>query len=456
MQTGAWTVEVGEHLFSICRQLIGGEKLGACVEEIRARNPTAFFNGDPARLIPGAMLQIPPSLRKGAGAASTKSSPPSARAPGTLTPLSTDASPVASDVPIVVKPDVAKYRDVLIDAASTGPDPVDDGPALNTEPGQRFTSVEYSADIHQQQSRGRVTDQSVALQFRQETENWGEWFVDAAGMHTTGPLDTNLLGARSGGRATIYHNAFPVTESWMANSAFGVVRNSLNTLVANSFRLTLPSPLFAGLATQIGDETRDFRLAAGNIGVLRGYNSNAFDTTRGQFASASATLRLGDGWLLGAQSMQVRDVLLMPDHASLAAVLHRELPGQAGKWSIHALADSKGQRGAWADADVSWDVNRHRFGVFHLDPRLLWADAQIANDQRGFYWRIDQRALRQSFFGGINYTDSNLDRIASRGGQKSADGFVHNQQNNLGKYPEPSRASEMRSPAAIRAAASRI
>ena len=194
----------------------------------------------------------------------------------------------------------------------------------------------------------------------------------------------------------------------------------------NSFRFTLPSPLYAGLSTQFSEASgaAEFRFATGDIGVLQGLNGSAFDTTRGQFASAGANLRLDERWIVGIQSLQIRDVALQPDHSSVAVAVLHDLPGLAGKWSFHALADSKGRHGAWADADLNWEQTRHRVGAYQLDPDLLWADGQIANDQRGFYWRADQRGLRRSLFGGINYSDSNLDRVASRGGQRSVDGFV--------------------------------
>ena len=317
------------------------------------------------------------------------------------------------------------YRDALIGDGAPEEDPVTlRGQGQDTAPGQRFISVEYSADVNQEQSRGRTSDQAVAIQFRRETENWGEWFLDAAGMRATEAQDVSRIGGRSGGRATLYNSAVPLTERWIANTAFGVIRTPLNPLVSNSFRFTLPSPLYAGVSAQIADDSRDFRVAAGDIGVLRGLSGSAFDATSGRFVSVGANQRLDNRWTLGLQSIVVKDVQPLPDHSSIAAAIHHELPGLLSKWSLHLLADSKGQHGAWADADLSWGQSRHRVGVYQLDPDLLWADAQLANDQRGFYWRVDQRGLRQSLFGGVNYSESNIKNIASRGGQKSADGFI--------------------------------
>ncbi len=430
-QTGGWTVDAGEYLYGICRLLIGGAGLGSCVEDIHASNPRAFFNGDASRLIPGARLEIPSSVRKAMSSVALKPPPISQPRPPTAlsqTPDTTITVPAAvAPVPrSVVSPQLTTYRDTLINDGVATADPVEiAGRGWSSEPGQKFVSVEYAVDINEPQGRRRATDQSVALQFRRETENWGEWFVDAAGMHSSGTQDVFMASRRSGGRATLYQNAFPITERWIADSALGVIRNPLNPLVLNSFRITLPSPLYAGLSTQLRDVSgaTEFRFAAGDIGVLQGLSGSAFDATRGQFASAGANLRLGERWIVGLQTLQIRDVFAQPDHSSVAAAVLHDLPGLAGKLSFHALADSKGRRGAWTDADLNWAQTRHRIGAYQLDPDLLWADAQIANDQRGFYWRADQRGLRRSLFGGVNYSDSNLDRIASRGGQRSVDGF---------------------------------
>ena len=78
-QTGGWTVDAGEYLYAICRLLIGGTGLGSCVEEIHAGNPQAFFNGDASRLIPGARLDIPSSVRKAMSSVALK--PPATSPP---------------------------------------------------------------------------------------------------------------------------------------------------------------------------------------------------------------------------------------------------------------------------------------------------------------------------------------------------------------------------------------
>lgn len=417
-RTATWTVEPGEYLYAICRHLTGGATIQKCVADIYALNPHAFFNGDPSRLVPGARLAIPTTYRNLLGG--VVPSPAETTTPPAPMALALPTTPPAIDRAIP-----PPYRDALIGGAAADEDPIDFSARVGPgEPGQRSVSVEYAADTHQNSGRDRAIDQSLALQYRRETENWGEWAIDATGRQSSGPQDARFGTARSGARATLYHNAFPLSDRWIADSALGVIRSPLNPLVTNSFRLTLPSPLYAGLSTHIGDGTREFHLAAGELGALSGFGGSGFDTTSGRFASAGANWRWGEQWRLGVQSMHLDDAQARPDHHSFAATIVRERPDNTGKWSLHALADSQGHRGVWTDADLTWERTRHRFGAYHLDPGLMWSDAQLANDQRGFYWRADQRGLRQSLFGGINYADSNLERVAGRGGQKSVDGFA--------------------------------
>lgn len=387
--------------------------------------------GEPARLVPASSLNLPAGFRVPPDQASAALI--STRAANPPTPPSPPQPPVVATVPPTISPEsasVAKrpkgpHRDALIGDGAAEEEPVllrGQGPGDSA--GQRFISVEYLADVSQQQDGRREADQSAAIQLRRETENWGEWFLDAAGARAAESRAASLLGRRSGGRATLYHNAFPLTERWTADTALGVLRNPLNPLVSNSYRFSLPSPLYAGLSTQIGDGSRDFRFAVGEIGVLRGLSGSAFDTTSGQFVSAGANVLVDQYWSGGVQAIHVRDVPTVADHSSVAATIQHQLPGLEGNWSLHALVDSKSRLGGWGDAELNWGQSRHRVGIYQLDPNLLWADGQIANDQRGAYWRFDQRGLRRSLFGGISISETNIERVATRGGQKSVDGFV--------------------------------
>ncbi len=446
--SGTWLVAPGEILSRICHNFAPQQPILArkCVRDFAAENPRHLRPDAPDKLAVGVLLLVPASLRL--------------MPTGVAAPTATDAKIIAAIAPAtgdsdtglsggvranpVTKPDIPPR--IATSAPATVPAPAAAQPVYrdklmaNVEPeqdekaggssatdlsrGQRFVSVELLAESKDESARGRGHEQAINAQYRQETENWGEWAFDiAARQLVTAPGDP-VVGRGNTPRATLLHSLFPITERWVANSALGVIRNPINPLVTNSYRISLPTPLYVGVASTIGDGQREIRFATGQIGTLTGLAASAFERTNGSFASIGGNLRIADRWSVGGQAISVRDVTSVVEHTSLAGVLRYQLPQRAGGASLHALTDGRGRAGIWSDADVTLDGVRHQFGLFRLDPSLLWADSQIANDQQGLYWRANLAGLRQFWSGGISYDDTNIQRDPTRGGQESVSGFV--------------------------------
>jgi len=463
--SGYIEVKAGDTARSICRSLARDRPLSIrqCVSKLYLANPRAFLNSSPDRLRAGAVLTIPNGLLVSATPAIQNGSPPSAEAPANAQPSGQNNAAVlparvvgsASDLPTaieaptapqvvqakvgVVKSDrevasppsqlsagPAPYRDKLIGGVST-PDDAFEGKSTSASdqlPGQRSISIELSNDFREEPGAGRARQHAIALQYRRETENYGEWFLDLGAQPAVQSSFPRTFDAKRGGRATLFHNLFPVTEGWIANSIIGAIRNPLNPLTTNSFRQSLSSPTYSGFATNVGDGSKEIRFAAGSLGTFSGLGGNSFTTTGGRFISLGGNARLAADLSLGAQTITTIDVPNVIDHTSLVAALRYILPEKQGDASMRVLLDGKGRQGGWADVDIARDQLRHLFGVFRLDPGLLWADSTIANDQQGAYWRGESRRLRQFISGGVSITDTNLTRDESRGGQTTGDAFI--------------------------------
>ncbi len=444
--SGVWLITRGDGLSRICKGFFPQEPIRArqCVRDFVAENPQAFRHGQPDLLRSGKKLTLPASLWRPATpapaaaestAAITAPLPTAAAAATTTTAQvavgTQQAAPSAAPAParVAVPTPVApatSYLDKLIDGTDAQRDGTDSGQTIASDalPGQRFIGIEFFADAKDESARGKGNEQAINVRYRRETENWGEWVLDAAVRRLDAAPGDRIQSSDGNPRATLFHNLFPLTERWVANSIVGIIRNPLNPLVTNSFRLSLPSPLYAGVATNIGDGQRELRFAAGQIGTLYGLAAGAFERTSGSFASVGGNLRLSDAWSLGGQAINVRDVQTIPGHTSAMGVVRYVLPQQAGRASLRALADDRGRFGIWSDADIIFGGMRNQFGVYRLDPGLLWADSQIANDQQGLYWRINRTELRQSWSGGVSYDDNNIRRSVAHGGQESMSGYA--------------------------------
>lgn len=78
----------------------------------------------------------------------------------------------------------------------------------------------------------------------------------------------------------------------------------------------------------------------------------------------------------------------------------------------------------WFDAEQRFGLLQNRYGIYRMQPHLLWTDALILSDQQGAYWRSDYRTQRYTVSGGADYTDNNVNNEPTRGGARIANGFM--------------------------------
>ena len=427
---GYWIVERGEHLRLVAEQFFHGDrKRQAWLRAWLVRhNPHAFVHGDPDRLVVGARLKLPAEVLEartgphGVPIATKQAPPASSGAPPAAPPTSVPAPEFSQrPPPAAAKPAPAPYVDKLIAGISEEPESPLPGGGASMLPGQRYLSAEYRAEFREPPEGGHGLEQGFEVHARRETLNYGDFYLEAAARDTTlAPGDESVTG-RYGGRFTLYQTAFPVTGRWLADSTFGVARTP-PVFLTSSYRIFLPTSLFAGASTVVSDASRSFIGYAGRVGRLEGSAVQTFDPTTGNVSGFGYVQRIGP-WTVGAQAIRLRGSSEVPDHD--AATLGAEY-GSIGT-PVHDKAqvmfDDHSHLGAWFDGDVTSGRLRQRFGVYNLDPDLQWSEAAMMNDQRGAYWRGDYQMLRYTVSGGTDLLQTNLRDDPSRAAIRSGTAY---------------------------------
>lgn len=428
---GYWIVAPGEHLRLIAQQFFHGDRESQA--RLRAwlveHNPRAFVHGDPDRLIPGSRLDLPPELSharrpaaKAAGAHGVVPAPAASPSQGTGSATVVPAPEFApGPPPPAAKREPAPYVDQLIEgiARDAGSEvPVDQAALL---PGQRHLSAEYRTEFREPPGGGHGLEQGVELHMRRETLDYGDFYFEGALRDTTLAPGDASVGRRYGGRFTLYQQAFPVTQGWLADSALGVARTPPNFLTS-SYRIFLPTSLFAGASTVVSDGTHSFLGYAGRIGRLEGSAVQSFDPTSGSVGSLAYVQRAGP-WTFGGQAIRLQGSTDVPGHDAGSVGVEYGSIGEVVHDKAQLVADDRSHLGAWFDGDVTTGRLRQRFGLYNLDRDLQWSEAPMVNDQRGAYWRGDYQMLRFTVSGGADLLQNNLEDDPSRAATRSASAY---------------------------------
>ena len=343
-----------------------------------------------------------------------------AQTPSTTTP----PAPQPASAPATAQPQA--YVDQVIDEKAAQEDKVfaGDSDEAGGGSGLRSLGVDYKYYTVDRADQGVSLEQGVALRYRQETANYGEFFLDSE-FRTLDPANGEILVApRNGGRITLYQNHFALSESLLADNAVGVVRGNSSSLISSTFRRTLPGSLLGGVTSTIYDQDRELRLSLGEIGTLNGIASQQFNTSSGRLAGLGYTSHLGSNWSGGAQFWDLQGNDEVADHQSLALAAEYLTPNNDARYQIHTLLDSKGHNGVWLDGQNQINLWQQRYGVYRLDPGLLWNDVTIANDEQGAYWRADYLSSRYTLSGGLETRENNINDNPVTVGTRTTLGFV--------------------------------
>ncbi len=314
------------------------------------------------------------------------------------------------------------YVDQILDPLPED-DPVSDRSAATEPLGRRSLSTEFRYYGVDRKDLGRLDEFGLIGQWRRETLNYGE--LELSGVLRTASSDISLLDEDgSGGNLTFNQYALPIGEAGYLDNTLGLMRSDTTAAIANGYRINLPSSFLNGARTQFVGERNSLSLSYGQVGTLEGRYTQTFDRQDAKLLGVGYEQIVGLGWAAGAQLWSLRDDDDIPDHESVAGFLSWADPGGRQEHILRGLVDSKGSNGFWYDGILRRGAWLHRAGLYRLDPKLLWTDAPISNDQQGVYLRSDLQRLEYSASLGFDLRETNIDDRDDRVGFREAIGFL--------------------------------
>lgn len=316
------------------------------------------------------------------------------------------------------------YVDQLIDP-TIGPDDYDPvyRKLVEQPQGRRYIGAQLHHFSEDRTGKGVTRENGLLLNWRRETRNFGELEAEGALLNVSSDAGRSEQPS-TGTLLTLRQHDFAITNDLLMQNSIGIDRTWYDPVLASSYRFKLPSTLLVGANTQLSSGAGDFRFSAGRLGRLDSGQVQTFETTDGSIVSAGFSNNPTDKLHTGIQLVHVEGAQNVADHASAAGVVeYRDAPG-GRRYQGHFLADSEGAAGLWFDGEVLSGRWRNRFGAYRLGPGLLWTDAAMANDQQGFYSRMDMQTLRYQLAGGLEYNISDIEDDPLRSGTRSITAFV--------------------------------
>ncbi|MEN8204711.1 MAG: hypothetical protein ABFS24_01750 [Pseudomonadota bacterium] len=317
----------------------------------------------------------------------------------------------------------AAYVDQLIEPQAADGELFPEYEEVQEPEGYRSFSTEYRHYQQDLDRAGKSYEDGLIFHGRHETRDYGEFemLATARYMRPPGSLQES---DNSGGRLTLRQYGFAVNEDWLLDNSLGILRSDTDPLLSSSYRINLPSTLVSGLRNWSRNDRSSVRFSAGKIGILGVGRIEDFEFTSGTMASMGLSHSLNPRWHAAAQLIAVNDSDTVADHESGAMVLQYQSQDKRHRYTGHALFDSEGSNGIWLDGDDRLGRWRHRYGIFRLDPDLLWSDATITDDQQGLYTRSELRSPRYNLTVGTDFNENNVENRADRPLSRTSNLFV--------------------------------
>ena len=315
------------------------------------------------------------------------------------------------------------YQDRLIDPDVSDQLFAEELYELEAEPeGRRYLGLEYQ-HYRESQKPDDLSENGLILDMRRETRDYGEFDLQAAIRKG----DHQYLSDSSGsGRFILNQYGFALDQKRVMDNTLGVLRSSADPMLTSSFRLSLPSTLLAGGQSRVtSDDDSVLYASAGRIGRLDSGQIQGFDFEEGTQYALGYSRKLNYKWRAGAHLVSVNGSQNTRDHQSMITAVQYEDPGTRDRYLAHALVDSNGQYGVWLDGDNRINDWRYRYGIFRLEPELLWSDSTPANDQQGAYMRSEMQRLRYDVTIGLDLLQTDIDKRSDIAGSNLYNGFVN-------------------------------
>ncbi|MEJ2059760.1 MAG: hypothetical protein P8Y64_04660 [Gammaproteobacteria bacterium] len=404
---------------------------GYYLANLDATIPAAHAATPPAAAIPSAPAepaivattsnQEPPATPDGTTAAGTtkqqETTPRHLAAASTMssatndTPSSPTGNEAAAQTPAATGTASTKpqpYVDQLI-APGGGAGEEQSAEAPSKQPnGRRLYSLEYRYYATDNSTYGHAQEQGLLGRWQQETLNFGTLDLTALVRDYRSDPGNPFLNTGSGGHFTLLQHNFALTPNLLMNNAVGVARTPGNTLINGGYRIRLPSSLIEGVGSQTLSHNGTLTLLSGDTGNYQGTAVQDFQSTQGQLTEAGYEHRFGSRWRAAARIVSLHGHEDVANHETAVGAVEYNNRDNSQDYQLHVMQDSLGHNGSWLDTRFTGRRWTNRFGLYRMDPGLLWTDAPIINDTQGVYARADlSRSLYNVNLGG-DWSQTNL------------------------------------------------
>lgn len=340
---------------------------------------------------------------------------------------------------IAAKP--AAYQDRVLDASAL--------PAI-TEEANPVDAAGYRGWLaetrvaHATGSTGHATDLGARAEYRQETLNHGEWVAQVDARHRSGDSGTaiGIYGsstAAQSARITLRNLGFPISPQVFADTTVGDHASEITDALTRGYRAAFGSVgTLRGLSTHVFARDFDFRAGIGARGALTGGPFPGFERSGGSLAWLGYTQRLPESVYVGGQithadvpTQAATNATTRASALALAFGFGGDLVESGSRRARLTLISSRtadafgatatstqnahgrqSASGVYAEFGLRSGGFKHEAGAYWTQPNLYFADAAVANDRRGAYWRIDHRGTRLSWGAGFDLDDSNASHRA--------------------------------------------
>jgi hypothetical protein len=278
--------------------------------------------------------------------------------------------------------------------------------------GRRYIGLEsqyYSAD---DDLLGDDLEQGLAFRYGRETLNWGTIDVEAS----LADIESDHLSREASGTfhmLTLRQSAVPVSNTGILNATVGHLRLVSSSILQNSYRLSLPTSVMRGVSSEVRSNGNGVRFTLGDAGQLQGMRIPRFEENGGRLTSLAVDREIGERFAVGVEVSRLRNDDDVRDHTSVLIGARYRPTAAPREHAARFMRDDDDNIAFWSD-------NRHdlasattlRYGIFHFDPEVVWADLPINRNQQGLYVQADAVNATLALGGGYDYQRYGLETEA--------------------------------------------
>ena len=298
------------------------------------------------------------------------------------------------------------YQDRLIDTGNLAPLVDDVEAAYNADGKPRSWRIEaFGSDL----KTGSVSRRENGLSFggRYDTTDYGALSFDGTirnGLHSS--------------LFTVWQRGLAFDNDWRANNGAGMLNTPAIELSRNQYRFYLPSFPIAGVQSELlHDGDLQIQASVGEPGSFNGLRVAGFSGLGGRVVTGGAQWIVAPQWLAGFQFVDANGVGSGFDPSvPNAKTTGRSWYGSTSWQDVDSrvqfnlvnseVGPATHKNGLWLDGESRDGRYRHNYGVYKMDPGLVWGYMPFIEDTVGGYYRVNYQSQQWLWTAGVDSVSS--------------------------------------------------